>query len=402
MSASGTAKGMSNEVLAGVVLAVAALLGLFFENIGALKPLYDQLLTTKATVDLGGAGISKPILLWINDGLMAIFFLFVALEIKKEILAGALSEWRRAALPVYGAIGGMAVPAAVFIGIVGIESAEARGWAIPAATDIAFALGILSMLGNRVPPSLKVFLLALAIVDDLAAIAIIAAFYTADLSLVALGLGAIGLALLAAMNVMGIRRHGPYIIVGLFLWVCVLKSGVHATLAGVALGFAIPMGRADDPASPMIIMKKALQPYVAFLVMPVFAFANAGVPLGDISFADLGAPLTLAIIAGLFIGKQIGVFGLAYAAIRMGLADRPAGASIAQIYGVALLAGIGFTMSLFIGTLAFEDVAHQNAVRLGVLCGSALSGITGVLVLLWAHRTSSVETSARQQVAEAA
>ncbi|MEM9138513.1 MAG: Na+/H+ antiporter NhaA [Pseudomonadota bacterium] len=379
---------MSAETKAGLVLGMAALAGLLFENIGFLSPIYDMLLGAKFTIGVEDATIAKPILLWINDGLMAIFFLFVALEIKKEIAEGALSSWQSAALPVYGAVGGMAAPALVFLGIVGIESAEARGWAIPAATDIAFALGVLSLLGNRVPGSLKIFLLALAIVDDLAAIAIIAAFYTSGLSFEALGLAGIGLAALLALNLLGVRRLGIYILTGLFLWACVLKSGVHATLAGVALGFAIPITRDDAGRSLLISMKKALQPYVLFFVMPVFAFANAGVPLGGLSLADLAAPLSLAIALGLFVGKQIGVFGVAWVVIKLGLARRPAGANMAQIYGVSLLAGIGFTMSLFIGTLAFTDVEHQNAVRLGVLMGSLASGVLGALVL---HLASSRE-----------
>ena len=380
---------MSTETKAGLILGVAALAGLVFENFGALRPWYDMLLGANFTISIEGNAISKPLLLWINDGLMAVFFLFVALEIKKEIVVGALSNWQRAALPVYGAIGGMAVPALVFLGIVGIESAEARGWAIPAATDIAFALGVLSLMGNRVPPSLKVFLLALAIVDDLAAIAIIAAFYTNELSLTALGLGVGGLVILLGMNLMGVRRIGMYIIVGLILWVCVLKSGVHATLAGVALGFAVPIKRDPEGYSPLITLKTTIAPYVSFFVMPVFAFANAGVPLGGLSLADLTAPLTLAIAAGLFIGKQIGVFGLAWGAVKLGLAQRPEGASFLQIYGVSLLAGIGFTMSLFIGTLAFSDVEHQNAVRLGVLAGSLMSGLLGAAVLIWAGRPAT-------------
>ncbi|MEM7057851.1 MAG: Na+/H+ antiporter NhaA [Pseudomonadota bacterium] len=380
---------MSTETKAGLVLGIAALAGLLFENIGALRPFYDLLLGATFTISIEDNALSKPILLWINDGLMAIFFLFVALEIKKEIGVGALSEWRRAALPVYGAIGGMAAPALVFLGIVGIDAAEARGWAIPAATDIAFALGVLSLMGNRVPPSLKVFLLALAIVDDLAAIAIIAAFYTSELSFIALGLGVGGLAVLLGMNLAGVRRTGMYIIVGLILWVCVLKSGVHATLAGVALGFAIPIKRDAAGTSPLILLKTTIAPYVAFFVMPVFAFANAGVPLGGLSLADLTAPLTLAIAAGLFVGKQIGVFGLAWGAVKLGLAQRPEGATFTQLYGVSLLAGIGFTMSLFIGTLAFSDVEHQNAVRLGVLAGSLMSGLLGAAVLMLARRVVS-------------
>ncbi|MEM6906574.1 MAG: Na+/H+ antiporter NhaA, partial [Pseudomonadota bacterium] len=339
------------------------------------------LLGATLTISVEEAGLSKPLLLWINDGLMAVFFLFVALEIKKEVFQGALSDWQRAALPVSGAFGGMLIPALVFVGIVGIDSVEATGWAIPAATDIAFALGVLALFGDRVPAPLKVFLLALAIVDDLAAIVIIAAFYTSGLSLWALGLAGAALAVLVLFNQIGLRNYAAYVLVGLFLWVCVLKSGVHATLAGVALGFAIPIAAREGP-SPLVTMKKALQPWVAFFVMPVFAFANAGVPLGGLSVADLTEPLTLAIIAGLFIGKQVGVFGFAIAAIKSGLARAPDGASFMQLYGVSLLAGIGFTMSLFIGTLAFADVAHQNAVRLGVIGGSVLSGILGATVLL--------------------
>ncbi|MEM8699378.1 MAG: Na+/H+ antiporter NhaA [Pseudomonadota bacterium] len=386
-------RGMSIEVMAGLLLAAAAVAGALSENIGLLKPYYDMLLTANFTVAVEEASISKPLLLWINDGLMAIFFLFVALEIKKEVAVGALSDWKRAALPVSGAIGGMAIPALVFVGIVGIDSAEARGWAIPAATDIAFALGVLSLFGKRVPASLKVFLLALAIVDDLAAIVIIALFYTANLSVEALGLGAIGLTGLLALNLAKVRQIAPYILVGLFLWVCVLKSGVHATLAGVALGFAIPIKKDANGYSPLIAMKTGLYPWVAFLVMPVFAFANAGVPLGGLTWADMTAPLTLAIMAGLFIGKQIGVFGFAYGAMRLGIAKPPEGASLLQIYGVSLLAGIGFTMSLFIGTLAFSDVEHQNAVRLGVITGSLMSGILGALVLGLAERKQPASSS---------
>ncbi|MEM7506516.1 MAG: Na+/H+ antiporter NhaA [Pseudomonadota bacterium] len=385
---------VSVDILGGLILGLAAIAGVLFENIDALKPLYDQLLTAVFTISLEGAAISKPLLLWINDGLMAVFFLFVALEIKKEVYGGALSDWKRAALPVAGAAGGMIAPALIFVGIVGIDSAEARGWAIPAATDIAFALGVLSLFGNRIAPSLKIFLLALAIVDDLAAIIIIAVFYTANLSLLALGLAAAGLAGLAILNLSGVRSYAAYILLGIFLWVCVLKSGVHATLAGVALGFAIPMAKDAVGFSPMITMKNGLRPWVAFLVMPVFAFANAGVPLGDLSLADLGAPLTLAIMAGLFIGKQIGVFGFAWAAIKTGIAQPPVGGTMVQMYGVSLLAGIGFTMSLFIGTLAFADVEHQNAVRLGVIAGSLLSGVLGAIVLIFSTSRQSADEAA--------
>ena len=305
----------------------------------------------------------------------------MSLEIKKEVKEGSRSEWRKAALPVNGAIGGMVVPAVVFLGIVGADSVEAKGWAIPAGTDIAFAIGVLSIFGSRVPPALKAFLLALAVVDDLGAIVIIALFYTSSLSLVTLAMAALGLAALAAMNVMGFKRKAPYILLGIFLWVCVLRSGVHATLAGVALGFAIPIAKDHEGRSPLKTLEHGLHPYVAYFVMPIFAFANVGVRLGGLTMADLTAPLTLATAAGLFIGKQIGVFGTAYAAIRLGLADMPKGATLPQFYAIALIAGIGFTMSLFIGTLAFTDPEQQNSVRLGVLLGSLLSGVVGAFLL---------------------
>jgi len=380
--------GLSDETKAGLLLALAALAGVLSENIGSLKPLYDALLALRLTVAVEDAAISKPLLLWINDGLMAIFFLLVALEIKREASKGALSDWNRAALPVYGAIGGLAVPALIFVGIVGLDTAEARGWAIPSATDIAFTMGVLSLFGSRIPPSLRTFLLALAVVDDLAAIVVIAVFYTSELSTAALILAGIALATLAALNLTGVRRGAPYVLVGAALWVCVLKSGVHATLAGVALGFAIPIAPDRNGRSLLVHIEHALHPWIVFFVLPVFAFANSGVPLGGLSLSGLAQPLTLAVLVGLFIGKQAGVFGLSYAAIRLGLAQRPPGASLLQLYGVSVLAGIGFTMSLFIGTLAFEDLEHQNAVRLGVLAGSLLSGIVGAVVLSIAGKPS--------------
>ncbi len=372
---------LSPEAKAGLLLAAAAALGVLFENIELLKPFYDAILGTRMVVAVGEGEIAKPLLLWINDGLMAIFFLLVALEIKRELKEGALSSWAKASLPVYSAIGGMAVPALVFIGIVGIDSAEAKGWAIPAATDIAFALGVLSLFGSRVPPALKTFLLALAVVDDLGAIVIIAIFYTAELSSMALILAGAALAALALLNFSGVKRDAPYIVVGIFLWVCVLKSGVHATLAGVALGFAIPLAPNQKGRSLARDYEHGLHGWVSFGVMPIFAFANAGVPLTGLSLADFATPLTLGVAAGLFIGKQIGVFGAAWAAIRFGLAQPPEGAKMIQLYAMSLLAGIGFTMSLFIGTLAFADPESQNLVRLGVLTGSILSGVLGAVVL---------------------
>ena len=373
--------GLPADIFAGLLLAAAALAGILFENIAVLAPYYDMLLGETATVSLGAAEISKPLLLWINDGLMAIFFLLVALEIKREVKAGALSNWQAAALPVYGAVGGIVVPSLIFLGIVGVESAEARGWAIPAATDIAFALGVLSLFGNRVPPILKTFLLTLAVVDDLAAIVIIALFYTSSLSLAALGIAAVCLMVLLAMNLGGSRNWLGYFVVGIVLWAAVLKSGVHATLAGVALGFAIPFERDANGRSLALETEHELHPWVVFLVLPIFAFANAGVPLKGLSLDMLLNPLSLGVAAGLFLGKQLGVFGAVWLAVKAGLAQRPDSLSWRKIYGAACLSGIGFTMSLFIGSLAFEDMASQNAVRIGVITGSVLSGLMGALVL---------------------
>ncbi|MEM0978288.1 MAG: Na+/H+ antiporter NhaA [Pseudomonadota bacterium] len=381
-----TIAGVSAETFTGLLLAAAAVLGLLFENIGVLAPIYDQLLGLQTTVAIGEAKISKPLLLWINDGLMAIFFFLVAMEIKREVKEGALSSWSNAALPFYGAIGGIVVPAIVFLGIVGIDSAEANGWAIPAATDIAFALGVLSLFGDRVPPLLKTFLLTLAVIDDLAAIAIIAVFYTADLSLYALGIAALCLAGLTTLNLSGNKKGIPYVILGLVLWVAVLKSGVHATLAGVALGFAIPIATDSHGRSLLKNMEHALHPWVVFMILPIFAFANAGVPLSGLSLSDFTEPLTMGIAAGLFFGKQIGIFGMIVLVVTLGLATRPHILTWRKLYAVSCLAGIGFTMSLFIGGLAFSDVEHQNAVRLGVLTGSIASGIFGAVALAISRR----------------
>lgn len=373
--------GMSAETAGGLALATGAILGLVFENTAALAPLYDQLLGAITTVAVGDAAISKPLLLWINDGLMAVFFLLVALEIKREVKKGALATWNQAALPVYGAIGGLVVPALIFIGIVGLDSMEAKGWAIPAATDIAFALGVLSLFGNRVPPILKTFLLALAVVDDLAAIVIIALFYTSELSLMALAAAGLFLAGLATLNLTGVKKGAPYIILGILLWVAVLKSGVHATLAGVALGFAIPLAPDARGRSMGESYEHGLHPWTSFLIMPVFAFANAGVPLAGLSFDALLQPLTLGVALGLFVGKQFGIFGLVWLTVKVGLATKPDSVSWLQIYAAALIAGIGFTMSLFIGGLAFDDAQNQNLVRLGVLAGSLTSGVCGAILL---------------------
>ncbi|MGB3625526.1 MAG: Na+/H+ antiporter NhaA [Henriciella sp.] len=372
------------ESSAGILLMIAAALALIASNT-VLLSVYQSFLSTPVEVQVGPLEIAKPLVLWINDGLMAIFFFLIGLEIKREILQGELSSFDKAALPVFAAIGGMAGPALVFIAL-NINSPESlNGWAIPAATDIAFALGVLMLLGSRVPVSLKIFLLAIAIIDDLGAIMIIALFYTADLSLVAIGWAALGLAALIALNRMGIKTIAPYVLIGTFIWVCVLKSGVHATLAGVVTALAIPIrGKTPDSQSPLHKLEHGLHPWVAYGVLPVFAFANAGVSLSGVSIGDLLSPLPLGIAAGLFIGKQIGVFGATVLAVKAGIARRPEGANWMHLYGVACLTGIGFTMSLFIGTLAFDSTAQLDQVRIGVLLGSLLSALTGIAMLMLA------------------
>lgn len=385
LPATGFQKFIQHEAAPGVILFIAAIFALVLDNT-PMAWLYDGLLETPMKVQIGALIIAKPLLLWINDGLMAIFFFFVALEIKRELMDGHLSDPREAALPAIAAVGGMAMPALVFVFFNWGSPDELKGWAIPAATDIAFALGVLALLGKAVPASLKIFLLSLAIIDDLGAIVIIALFYTADLSVGSLAAGGIGLATLFALNRFGVTKIAPYIIVGIVMWVCVLKSGVHATLAGVVLGFTIPMRSKDGSGSPLLDLEHALKPWVAFAIMPIFAFANAGISLSGLSFADLLQPLPLGIALGLFVGKQLGVFGFAWLAVKSNLCRLPKGSTFVHVYGIALLAGIGFTMSLFIGTLAFDDPEHARAVRIGVLSGSIVSGLVGYMVLKLASK----------------
>ena len=322
---------------------------------------------------------------WINDGLMAVFFLLVGLEIKREMLDGQLATWPRRVLPGVAALGGMVFPALGYLAFNLGNAETVRGWAIPAATDIAFALGVLSLLGSRVPMSLKVFLTALAIIDDLGAVAIIALFYTADLSFPALGLAALILACLVGLNRLGIEKLWPYLVLGVVLWVAVLQSGIHATLAGVALALTIPLRpateTAEDPHSPLHRLEHAIHPWVGYGVVPIFGFANAGVSFAGLDASVMLGPVPLGIAFGLFVGKQVGVFGIAWATVRLGFADMPDGATMPQLYGVALLCGIGFTMSLFIGGLAFAgSPTLSDAVKVGVLGGSIISGIGGWLV----------------------
>ena len=323
------------------------------------------------------------VLHWINDALMAVFFLMVGLEIKREVITGQLSTWPQRILPGIAAVGGMVMPAAIYLFLNRGSVETAKGWAIPAATDIAFSLGVVALLGSRVPLSMKVFLTAVAIFDDLGAVAVIAVFYTATINGAALAGAAVVVAILAVLNRVGINRLLPYLILGVGLWYLVLLSGVHATVAGVLVALTIPLAvdkRTGD--SPLLRLEYAIHPWVAFLIVPIFGFANAGVSFEGFTPATLLQPVTLGIALGLFLGKQLGVFGLTYGAIRFGIAALPDGASFRQLYGVALLCGIGFTMSLFIGLLAFPDsVVLQDAVKIGVITGSALSAVVGAGVL---------------------
>lgn len=365
---------LASESAGGIVLMGAALAAIIVAN-SPMASLYFAALHSV----WGGLSVE----LWINDGLMAIFFLMVGLEIKREVLAGGLASWGQRALPGFAAAGGMLVPALIYVGI-NLGNAETlSGWAIPAATDIAFALGVLSLLGKRVPTSLKVFLAALAILDDLGAVTIIALFYSTGLNLPMLGASFATLAVLVIMNRMGVQRLLPYLLLGLLLWFFVLQSGVHATLAGVALALCIPLGtRQEEARSPLLLLEEKMHYWVAFAVVPVFGFANAGVSLSGITLGNLVDPVPLGVALGLFVGKQIGVFVAAALAIRSGLATLPEGSNWLQMYGVALLCGIGFTMSLFIGNLAFPGAPHLiDEVKVGVLLGSILSALAGVALL---------------------
>jgi NhaA family Na+:H+ antiporter len=323
---------------------------------------------------------------------MAVFFFTVGLEIKRELKEGELSSPARALLPAVAALGGMIVPSGIYAALNWSDPTTLNGWAIPAATDIAFALGVLALLGRRVPLSLKVFLLALAVLDDLGAVVIIAVFYTANLSLMALAVSLVGLAVLIALNLRGVAKVAPYALIGIVVWAALLKSGVHATLAGVAVAFTVPMRDKADPArSPLGDLLHGLHPSVAYAILPLFAFANAGVSLGGLTLASLAEPVPLGIALGLFVGKQIGVFGFTFAAVKTGLCPKPEGARWIEIYGVGILCGIGFTMSLFIGGLAFEDGAHGAGIRLGVLGGSILSAIVGYALLRTVTRPRPAE-----------
>jgi len=378
---------LKKDSAVGILLMIATALAMLCAN-SQLIVFYEYFLDTPIELRLGrNIHIAKPMLLWINDGLMAIFFLLIGLEVKREVMVGQLSSRAQIALPGIAALGGMLAPAAIYVMINAGDSTALNGWAIPAATDIAFALGVLALAGDRVPSSLKIFLLALAIMDDLGAIIIIALFYSGDLSTSMLVLAAACLVALVILNRFKVMQITPYMWVGALLWIFVLKSGVHATLAGVTLAFAIPLKTPkDSDISPLEYLEHELHPWVSFLILPVFAFANAGIPFAGMSFGDLFHAVPLGIMLGLVAGKLIGVYGFSMGAVKIGLAQLPRGATRQHLFGVAALCGIGFTMSLFIGGLAFEHTGGDAETyllthRMGILAGSLIAGIAGYLIL---------------------
>lgn len=373
------------ESAAGMLLVGATLLALLAANIPSLYQLYLGFKEINLTITLGGMGVDKPLLLWINDALMVFFFMLIGLELKREVIEGQLSQADQVILPILAAIGGLAVPALIYLAMNQHSLAFRDGWAIPTATDIAFALAVLGLMGSRVPISLKIFLTTIAIVDDLAAIVIIALFYTANLAPLALILAGLGVVLLLVLNRMRVMNLAPYMLVGLFIWFCVLKSGVHATLAGVVVASFIPL-RSGDDKSPARHLEHSLHPWVAFAVLPIFAFANTGISFAGLEKEDFTGTVPMGIIAGLFLGKQIGVMGMIALARMSGIAQLPNGTSWGQVYGVSVLCGVGFTMSLFIGGLAFEhgNLSLLSGVKVGVLIASALSAAWGIAVLHFA------------------
>lgn len=372
----------SSDAAGGVVLIFAAALAMLLANLDSTAGIYQGFLATPVEIRIGALDINKNMLLWINDALMAIFFLLIGLEVKREMVQGSLASRQQAAFPVIAALGGMVVPALLYLAFNYQDPVTRQGWAIPAATDIAFALGVLALLGSRVPPALKVFLMALAIIDDLGAIIIIALFYTHELSMMSLGIAAVAIAILALLNLLNVRRTGIYILVGVVLWTAVLKSGVHATLAGVIIGFFIPL-KEQNGRSPARSLEHVLHPWVSWLILPLFAFANAGVSLDGVTLGGLGAVLPLGIIVGLFIGKPLGITLFCALAVRLRLATLPVGTHIKEIMAVGVLCGIGFTMSIFIASLAFADVEPVlvSWAKLGILSGSILAAVVGYALL---------------------
>ena len=370
------------EAASGILLLISAIVALYVSN-SFFSEIYFGVLKKYLFIGVNNFGLKLSVLHWINDALMAIFFFFVTLEIKREFLQGELSSIKQAMLPIVGAVGGMLIPALIYILINYKTPATLNGWAIPSATDIAFSIGILSLLGSRVPISLKVFLTALAIIDDLGAIIIIAFFYTGDLSIKYLILILLTFVFLLVLNKLNVKKFFPYLVLGLFLWVFTHESGIHATIAGVLLASVIPHRKKDNDFSLLIKIEHSISPYVAYFIMPLFAFANAGVSLEGLSFNSLLQPVPLGILLGLFVGKQIGVFIFTYASIKLGLAKLPSNSNWVSFYAVGILTGIGFTMSLFVGNLAFvNNLEYMDGVKIGVLSGSLLSTVVGYFLLM--------------------
>ena len=379
------------ESAGGLLLIASAALALILSNAG-LQEFYESVVYLPVEVRVGPMALAKPLLLWINDGLMAIFFLLVGLEVKREILEGELSTPSQVVLPAAAAVGGMVFPAAVFYFLNRADPIALRGWAIPTATDIAFALGVLSLIGSRAPGSLKLFLTTVAIADDLGAIIVIALFYTSQLTLLMLFLAALTVLILVLLNYFRVRIISVYLVVGLLLWFFMLKSGVHATLAGVVLAFTIPLNVQDPNGNSLLRnLEHRLHHWVAFAILPIFAFANAGVSFAGVNMAALLQPLPFGILAGLLVGKFVGVFGVSWLLIKSGKARLPAGAGQMHLAGVAVLCGIGFTMSLFIGSLAFGTPEYLTSVRLGVVLGSSLAAVGGFALLRLAPRADQIE-----------
>ena len=370
------------EAASGLILLIAAIIALIISN-SNLSELYFYTLEQYLFIGVNSFGLKLSIHHWINDALMAIFFFFVTLEIKREFIQGELSNFKKALLPIIAAIGGMLIPALFYV-IINLGNAETiNGWAIPSATDIAFSLGILSLLGSRVPISLKIFLTALAIIDDLGAILIIAFFYSGELSISYLSLILISYIFLLILNKLGVKKFAPYLLIGIFMWYFTYKSGIHATIAGVLLASTIPHRQKDKDFSLLIKIEHAISPYVAFIIMPLFAFANAGVSLIGLSFSSLMLPVPLGILMGLFFGKQLGVMLFSYISVKLKIAQMPDNSTWLSLYGVSILTGIGFTMSLFVGNLAFaNNIQYIDGVKIGVLAGSLLSTLFGYFLLL--------------------
>lgn len=387
---------LKSDIAGGVLLGLAAILAMVFAN-SPLERFYGLLLSTPVVVQVGALEIAKPLLLWVNDGLMAIFFFFVGLELKRECIEGELNHWRKAVFPGIGAMGGILVPAGIYLLFNYDDVSNRNGWAIPAATDIAFALGVLSLFGSKVPVSLKVFLTSLAVFDDVAAIVIIALFYTAQISVISLVFSMGAIVVLALMNRFGVLRKAPYILVGIVVWVAVLKSGVHATLAGVVVALFIPMKSYDlYGGSTLRSLEHDLHGAVIYWILPIFAFCNAGLNFTGMGVDDLLHPVSLGIALGLFVGKQVGVFSFCVAAIHLGLAKMPKGMNYFTLYGVSVITGIGFTMSLFIGALAFEENGMERVFdeRLGILLGSLVAGIAGYFILKLAFKRTAAKEAA--------